>query len=79
MYISCVYVYFCVYMYIILHNINRFTKLRMGVDKKIGYFISNEETSIVETIGDFIKVSVTVRYIFVYCRFMSLFAKNLLG
>ena len=26
-----------------------------------------------------IKDSVTVRYIFVYCRFMSLFAKNLLG
>ena len=26
-----------------------------------------------------VKGSVTVRYIFVYCRFMSLFAKNLLG
>ena len=26
-----------------------------------------------------LKGSVTVRYIFVYCRFMSLFAKNLLG
>ena len=25
------------------------------------------------------KVSLTVRYIFVHCRFMSLFAKNLLG
>ena len=26
-----------------------------------------------------VKGSVTVRYIFAYCQFMSLFAKNLLG
>ena len=45
-YISCVYVYFCVYMYIILHNINRFTKLRKGVDKKIGYLINLKSRNI---------------------------------